>query len=349
MVTPQISLIIPIYNVAPWLSDCLNSVINQSFEDWEAILIDDGSTDGSSVIADEFAKKDTRFKVIHQANAGRATAREVGCQHIRGVYLSFLDGDDLLPEDALHQMYQLAKQYNADLIIGDYKSFPDKTTPTLEKETSQFTELFCNLPQPFNWRSIRDKKNFFETAYSSLISCSLCGKLYKTESWKKFHCVHPQNLNLAEDFIPFKRMFFSSERVVGCNHICFFYRQRSTSATNHRSSQSFDIFKSLSTTEATFRDIYIYEDQKSEIHRFFINSIHLHLTSFTSFSLWPRFYRQAAQTVAAWPRDIILPQTETKIMNLYKSNSMLSLMWLAFRYWFIGHILVKIGLRKDGK
>ena len=98
---PRFSIIIPVYNVAPYLRECLDSVLAQIFTDWEAVCIDDGSTDGGGAILDEYAAKDKRFKVIHQENAGVSAARNVGLNSATGEWFLFLDGDDILRSEAL--------------------------------------------------------------------------------------------------------------------------------------------------------------------------------------------------------------------------------------------------------
>lgn len=98
---PRFSIIIPVYNVAPYLRECLDSVLAQIFTDWEAVCIDDGSTDGGGAILDEYAARDKRFKVIHQENAGVSAARNVGLKNATAEWFLFLDGDDILRSEAL--------------------------------------------------------------------------------------------------------------------------------------------------------------------------------------------------------------------------------------------------------
>lgn len=97
---PFFSIIIPVYNVAPYLRECLDSVLAQTFADWEAVCVDDGSTDGSGAILDEYAAKDPRFRVIHQPNAGVSAARNAALDNAEGEWLTFLDGDDKLRKEA---------------------------------------------------------------------------------------------------------------------------------------------------------------------------------------------------------------------------------------------------------
>lgn len=97
----RFSIIIPVYNVEAYLRDCLDSVLRQSFSEWEAVCINDGSTDGSAAILEEFAAKDCRFKVISKANEGLSSARNAGIEKAKGDYILFLDSDDWLEDKAL--------------------------------------------------------------------------------------------------------------------------------------------------------------------------------------------------------------------------------------------------------
>jgi len=105
--SPRFSFIIPVYNVAPYLRECLDSIAAQTVTDWEAICVDDGSTDGSADILDAYGKKDARFRIIHQTNAGVGAARNRGLDAVRGEYFFFVDPDDLIEEDYIKNLYQL--------------------------------------------------------------------------------------------------------------------------------------------------------------------------------------------------------------------------------------------------
>lgn len=114
---PKFSIIIPVYNVAPYLRECLDSVLAQTFTDWEAICVDDGSTDGSGAILDEFVARDGRFRVIHQKNAGVSAARNVALEKMRGEWFLFLDGDDMFRPDALEHFFEVISGNNCDAIL----------------------------------------------------------------------------------------------------------------------------------------------------------------------------------------------------------------------------------------
>lgn len=101
--TPLLSVIVPVYNVAPYLEQCLDSILSQSYSVLEVIVVDDGSTDGSGAICDTYAERDARIRLIHQANAGLSAARNAAMDVMRGDFFVCVDSDDWLPEDALEQ------------------------------------------------------------------------------------------------------------------------------------------------------------------------------------------------------------------------------------------------------
>lgn len=114
---PVLSVIVPVFNVAPFLRFCLDSIMNQTFSDLEVIMIDDGSTDESGSICDEYAARDERFKVIHQANSGVSAARNVGLGLARGDYLGFVDADDWIEADMYEKMIRKAVETKTSIIV----------------------------------------------------------------------------------------------------------------------------------------------------------------------------------------------------------------------------------------
>ena len=120
---PAVSVVIPVYNVEDFLRECVDSVRNQTMEDFEIILVDDGATDSSGAICDEYAGKDTRIRVIHQPNGGLSAARNTGLDAARGEYVYFLDSDDYIAPHALEALTQLAGQEQADVVFFDASVF----------------------------------------------------------------------------------------------------------------------------------------------------------------------------------------------------------------------------------
>lgn len=120
-----ISVIIPVYNVESTLRRCIASVLSQSFADWEAILVDDGSTDSSGVICDEYASKDARIHVVHKANGGLSEARNTGINVAKGDFITFMDSDDYVDNDAYEKVIEIACEY-AETEILEYPAIVHK-------------------------------------------------------------------------------------------------------------------------------------------------------------------------------------------------------------------------------
>lgn len=113
---PCVSIIIPVYNTSKYLRQTLDSVLRQTFRDWELIIVDDGSTDDSGSICDEYAGKDQRIKVIHKPNGGVSSARNVGIRAAKGKYITFIDGDDFVESDFLAKMHDGMESHQADIV-----------------------------------------------------------------------------------------------------------------------------------------------------------------------------------------------------------------------------------------
>lgn len=132
----RISVIVPIYNVAPYLRNCVNSILNQTFRDFELILVDDGSTDGCSKICDEYALKDKRVKVFHKKNGGLSDARNFGIDHSKCKYVSFIDSDDTIEIDMFSILYKNISKNEADIsICGLFDCYIDRKIPQCSEKS----------------------------------------------------------------------------------------------------------------------------------------------------------------------------------------------------------------------
>lgn len=132
MNTAKISVIVPVYNAGKFLRECLDSLARQTMKDLEIIVIDDGSTDGSGEIVDQYAKSCDNFKVYHQSNRGIGITRGEGIQYASGEYIGWVDADDFVEPDMYSRLYSAAQQNNADVVSCDYSFYPEKIS-TKEK------------------------------------------------------------------------------------------------------------------------------------------------------------------------------------------------------------------------
>ena len=159
---PIISVVIPVYNVEAYIERCVNSVRNQTVENIEIILIDDGSPDQSPVLCDQYAEKDRRVRVIHKKNGGLASARNRGITVATGKYIFFLDSDDWLEKDGLQQLYELAQKYQVDFVR--YRAFRTEW-PGMERNVPCRVETVREMQG-----GIYDRKRILQEIYPRLLA-----------------------------------------------------------------------------------------------------------------------------------------------------------------------------------
>lgn len=183
----EISIIVPVYNRGYCLRQCLDSILYQRFTDWECILIDDGSTDNSFAICQEYAANDVRFRAYHQENAGVSVARNKGLDMVNGVFVSFVDSDDCIENDCLQALYVALGDH--DWVIGGMKSFSDGR---LVNEYTFKTMTFLLEP--------RYENEFVNLEKSGLLYGPCC-KLYKYSIIKENKIRFLPDISYGEDRI----------------------------------------------------------------------------------------------------------------------------------------------------
>lgn len=142
---PKISIIVPVYNVEKYLTSCLDSIIGQTFKGWECLVIDDGSSDSSGVICDEYARKDNRIKVFHKNNGGVSSARNLGLDIALGQYVIFMDSDDLwLSTNCLSNLDSIISKTNADIIRFDYEAIDENGCALYESDYIKYRKPFSD-------------------------------------------------------------------------------------------------------------------------------------------------------------------------------------------------------------
>ena len=137
---PEISIIVPVYRVEKYINKCVDSILNQTFQDFELILVDDGSPDNCGAICDEYAKKDKRVLSVHKKNGGLSDARNSGIEVASGKYIGFIDSDDYISNDMYETLYNNIVKYNADVsVCGLYDCYGEKVVPQdIEKGVFEF-------------------------------------------------------------------------------------------------------------------------------------------------------------------------------------------------------------------
>lgn len=329
MVTPKVSIILPTYNVANWLSDCIQSIQAQSLTDWEAIFVNDGSTDLSAQIIEEAASKDPRISLFNQKNSGQGAARNLGVERAKGEYLFFLDPDDAIPPNALERAFDAAKEAHADIVVGDLIIFPDGTLNKFlnRRASAEFHSVFGKMPKVFSRSDIDD-----DIFYHSLYFMVVWMKLFRASSWKQWQIEAPVGISMGEDFMTVKKMCFLSARIAAVNDTLIYYRKRKNSSTTKRSVKAYGIFESYQFTSKLYSDLNLSIEETSLMHRSYLRWFATHLLHFTPYLNWYDFYLHVADSVIHWDWSKIDRQKfdprEIEVINSLKSRNALG--FLAF-------------------
>lgn len=209
---PVISVIVPIYNVEPYLRECVDSIVAQTYANLEILLVDDGSPDKCPEICDEYAEKDNRIKVIHQKNGGLAHARNVGIANSSGEYLTFIDSDDYVSNDYVESLYKGIAGFGADISIASFYPFKDN-------EVCQLTSELCVY-------EIISKENAIRRYCSINARCSMpfisaCNKIYRKSL---FDGIEFPKGKLYEDAFTTYKFIDRAEKVVYSKTQLYYYR-----------------------------------------------------------------------------------------------------------------------------
>ena len=218
----KITVIVPVYNVEHYLDKCLDSLINQTYKNLEIIVINDGSTDNSGAICQEYARKDNRIIYIEKENSGLSDARNVGLDKMTGSYVTFVDSDDWVELDYVEVLYNKIIEYEVDISVGNYYSYneDEKLFYFHMSADSYYEKVYDNVSIFENLYESKEMKNF------ALISA--CGKLYKA---KLFDYIRFDKGKLGEDGYFNQKIYLLVEKIVYINQGLYAYRQRNGSIT----------------------------------------------------------------------------------------------------------------------
>ena len=223
-----ISIIVPIYNTDCYLRQCLDSIINQSYKNFEVLLVNDGSVDDSAMICKEFAEKDSRIRYFEKENGGVSSARNLGLKNVKGNYITFVDSDDWIEENYLEVLYNALKENEVDVAISTHKDFnmddnlyylpfySEEQLHTLDigkVSRDEFLELFPEL-----------------SSLNHDFNCAV-SKLFKADVVKNL--LFDESINYGEDLDFFFNLYLKVSSVYYVNQPTYIYRQHQTSASNN--------------------------------------------------------------------------------------------------------------------
>lgn len=216
----KFSIIVPCYNLKPWIRACLDSVLAQSFSDWECIVVDDESTDGSGGILDEYAGRSPRLRVIHQRNAGEGGARNAGLAVAQGEWVFFLDGDDVMAPNAMERLAEVIEKHpNENLIRFSFENFEDgDALPNIDAERASRLKV-VEISHQISY------DDYFVYVWQFIFRQTMIADM-RFERYKRG----------ADRTFIMPVLCFKADSFVATDDVCYFYRKRQGSAMNTRPS-----------------------------------------------------------------------------------------------------------------
>ena len=217
------SVIVPMYNVSPYAEKCIASILEQTFSDFELIIVDDGSTDGTSAIIDSFSAKDKRINVIHKANGGLVSARKAGVKLATGEYVAVVDGDDWIKPDYLRAFYDAISKYNPDLVMCGFEKTDEQNYEShfpLQDQTEAYYE-------GDEWKNLKEKKLFRYWP-------NVWSKAFKRDTYMDIQLRISEEISLGEDGCVTYPYLSRSNSMCIINICNYYYRVNPQSLTKSR-------------------------------------------------------------------------------------------------------------------
>lgn len=289
-----VSIIITAYNVDKYLDNCLRSVVGQSKRDIEIIIINDGSTDNTDEIIERFENNDSRIIAIYQENAGVSAARNVGLKAARGKYVQFLDGDDMLIEDACESLYEKAISEDADIVIGDFYELNEDSG---EKKIRQGGPI-----------KIDSKDEFIDYLLEPSSCFSIWNKIIKRSMFLEHNIWFSINISMGEDFEVLFKLSFYQKKIQVLKKPIMVYLRRKASLVSFPSFSFYSLFEALENIENFIRDKFL---RNSEILEKFKCLEYYHLI-FTKVITW--------QSPIGKIQKVIFKRWSKKNINIFENQ-----------------------------
>lgn len=264
----RFSVIVPVYNVEKYLSQCAESVLCQSYKNFELILVDDGSQDSCPAICDRFAKQDSRVKVVHKKNGGLVSARKAGAKIAQGEYAVAVDGDDWLALDYLEKVNQVIEQTNPDVIrFGFFEAYDNGKI--ISHKVSDFRIGYYN-------RSQIEKIIFPCLIYgvtSRKFPHQVWGESIKMELYKKEQLLVPDNIKIGEDAAVTRPIIFNAQSIYVLDDCLYYYRRNLSSMTKNRHPFSLENDKLIVNHYEKRMDLSLYNLQE-QVYRSIVHNVY---------------------------------------------------------------------------
>ncbi|RLZ12732.1 glycosyltransferase family 2 protein [Faecalibacter macacae] len=247
---PKISIIVPVYNTEKYLAKCLDSILNQTLQDIEIIVVNDGSKDQSQSVIDRYAIKDHRIFSIYKENGGLSDARNVGLDNSTGEFIAFIDSDDYIESEMLEKMYELTKRHNSEIVLCDLVK--------VDENGKEFRDLPQSPQLPEKIVLKNDLTIFGE------MSCFACNKIFKKSLFNNHRFkkgIHFEDIEL----IP--KLILDSKIISKINEPFYKYFERQDSITKTHTNKGLDMFVAVEAVSNYFKKSE-YSNQLNELKRF---------------------------------------------------------------------------------
>lgn len=258
----KISIIVPVYNMETYLKKCMDSLLNQTLNDIEIICVNDGSTDNSLKILEDYAQNDNRVVILNQENKGTGIARNNALKIVKGEYIAFADPDDWIELNAFETLYNFAKKNNSQIVQFNYVEYNEyskesKNISFNEHIKKEYSYDLSRTPY-YNWKDLKDK-----------CLCSLdlhaWSHFYNAEFIKKYSIEFGLNRR-AEDHLFTLGAMLVADKTDYLNEYLYFYRCREGSAVNTRGDDNFKVFDNIERLKNFIVRNNLWEELKDEFH-----------------------------------------------------------------------------------
>jgi glycosyltransferase involved in cell wall biosynthesis len=257
---PKVSIIIPVYNVEAYLVDCLESIVNQSLKDIEIICINDGSTDNSLEILNEYAQKDNRIVIISQENQGQGVARNNAIGIANGEYILFVDPDDWIEEGALETLYSFAKEKSAQVVRFDYKDYNEHSGKIKDRNFAKqikrkYDYDLISTPS-YSWKT-------FKKGCLINLDMHVWAYFYSTDFIKN-NLIKFAPTRRGEDQLFANSAILLADKIYYLDKYLYFYRCRKGSAVNTKDKYNMQVFENIRLMKEFLIEHSLYEELKEE-------------------------------------------------------------------------------------
>ena len=228
VINPMISIVVPVYNMEKHLDCCMDSLINQTYQNTEIIIVDDGSTDESSIMCDNYGNNSTNIKVIHKKNGGLSSARNAGISAARGAYIGFVDSDDYVHPKMYERLLAEIAETGADIAVCQFKYVNEKNDDYIDKNEGK--RICTNSPK----ESLRNLMNCNQMVNSGI----MCDKLFDIKLFENLR--FPEGRYHEDEFI-IHHLFGKATRITYISDVLYYYRMREGSITSRYSLKNADM------------------------------------------------------------------------------------------------------------